>query len=406
MKMSQFDGTCGFGIFEGLNPIIMDSEKKNKQHKKHSKNISEKAPYHAPLKILFDSIPPIEIQEGAFQKTQLLQKIAEESGYPCFTETDAFTLQQIKDGTYYLTPAASCKVAKSSAGKYLLLQQMSELSSLVEAGEDGNILAEAIVAYIYETYHMDVELYLVGDTYIPVPYDKTNGILENIQFPIHIYALTLYGEHLDLSQDDYRSFAENHLAETPGQTAKQKTEGEITGSIMEALLQTLLPEFEMDLKISVNNDENTLQVMHKTHTPKKSEANKAEMFQTNATISLVFTRLPLTPDLFHGKKEVTAKEILQYLGKKYPEYSAERTELRYDKKQNLILPILKSGKRGTDGQSYQLIDNEEYRLEASPIMDVLAFKGRPSDLGCVPGNVDFHLPKIPFSILKEILHFF
>ena len=93
---------------------------------------------------------------------------------------------------------------------------------------------------------------------------------------------------------------------------------------------------------------------------------------------------------------------MKYIGKQYPEYSAERTEITYDKKANLILPILKSGKRG----AYELNDVDEYRYEDTDLMSVCAIKEEPDKYGCVHGIVYYHLPRIPFSILTEIMHFF
>ena len=123
---------------------------------------------------------------------------------------------------------------------------------------------------------------------------------------------------------------------------------------------------------------------------------KDGMYPTDAVISLVFTKLELNATLFGGAETATANEIIRFLQKSYPEYSKERTELQYDKKHNMIMPILKSGKRGC----YKLEDTALFRRESSFMMDLTVYKKAAT------GSFSWKLPKIPFSVLHEIIHFF
>jgi hypothetical protein len=213
-------------------------------------------------------------------------------------------------------------------------------------------------------------------------------------------------ECLEIGEEDYQTMTEatSFSEENEGEDTEEAGNDKISENVIESYLKTLFPDYSEDLAYAVNEDDNSIQIQHKDvfgNTTSTPGAKKETTYPTDATISLVFTKLELTPALFDGKKEVTAKDIIRYLGKKYPEYSPERTELQYDQKRKLIMPILKSGKRG-----YDLQDTEEYRLEDSPIMKVRANKYGEKFLGCVPGDFQFHLPKIPFSVLKEIMGFF
>ena len=122
-------------------------------------------------------------------------------------------------------------------------------------------------------------------------------------------------------------------------------------------------DYDEEAKVIVIGHKNNQSVQ------KAAATVKEELYPTDASVSLIFTKLQLTSSMFGGKKEITKKELLKHIAKQYPEYSPERTELIYDKKQKLIIPSFKSGKRG----SYFLNDNEEYRLEEPPIMRITAY---------------------------------
>lgn len=60
------------------------------------------------------------------------------------------------------------------------------------------------------------------------------------------------------------------------------------------------------------------------------------------------------------------------------------------------MPLLKSGKRG----AYILEDKEAYRKEFSPMMDLLVEKATGK------GSFKWNLPKMPYRILYDAMHFF
>lgn len=410
--LDMFGGFGELGIFgDTLGPIIAEKEKKAAKKKEPVPATSSKK-YKGPVKILFDSMEMLEINDPIeFTEEELFLKVAELRSCTLFPEHQKeFMLNKLKDGVYLLRPGYGSKCEKGAAGTKLLLQQMQDLSSLMEPDDKGEITVEAVRAYIMEHYSIDCVLHLIGDVYIPIPRKGQAVEFTNASFPIKIAALTLFGEMLEIEETDYESFVghvgedaeeEEHFVEEP-----EAESSLISADILYKVVKTYLPEYGDDLDCAYHAEQNILQVMHKSINcatkPSTASTKKEETYPTDSVVSLVFTRIELSSAMFGGKKEITKKELIKYIGKQYPEYSLERTEIQYDKKNKLIIPILKSGKRGT----YALDDNEEYRREESELMSICVRK-EPADMyGCMNGTVYFNLPQIPFDILKQILHFF
>lgn len=151
--------------------------------------------------------------------------------------------------------------------------------------------------------------------------------------------------------------------------------------------------------------------------PNSSEPKKPTMYPTNATISLLFTRIPLTPEMFGGKKEVEAKEIFAVLQKeKHEEFTESRARLRYDKDGNFIFPEMKSSTKGADvfctredamaaaqDKEYYICDflhcDKMYRFEKTFVSETEATKTGE-------GRFRWKLPKIPMKMLASIEDFF
>lgn len=409
--MEMLGGFGELGIFgDVLGPVIAEKEKKSK--KKATTPAADKKKYKAPLKILFDSLETIEVNEKVeFTEGELFQKIADTLNCSLFIEHQKeFVLNKLKDGVYLLRPGYGSKCEKGAAGSRLLVQQPQVLSSLIEPDDKGEITVEAVKAYIMEHYNMDCVLHLIGDVYVPIPRKGQALDVTKASFPIKVVALTLFGEMLEIEEDDYISFieqkgegveAEEHFVES-----SEPESNPVSKEVLYKVVNTYLPEYGDDLDCSYDEEQNVLRVMHKSinSTPKTSSSSvkKEETYPTDAVVSLVFTKIELSSALFDGKKEITKKELVKFIGKQYPEYSLERTEIQYDKKSKLIIPILKSGKRGV----YVLDDNDEYRREESDLMSICVRKESSDQYGCMNGTVFFNLPQIPFGLLKDIMHFF
>lgn len=391
----------GLGIFDEEFAEALEEESKKKEKSSKTVKSKAKAPapviYTTPLKVVFDSIPSIEIKgDKTLTSKEFMAEVAQATGQSIFSEKeDNFLIKKVEDSVYLVRPNLGTRVSKGDNGERVLLKNIISLADFLENEEEKEeeeevTGAEKVVNEINKRYGLQTQLYLVGDIYIPVPVVEKKGSLENLHFPVTITALTLFGESIELQEEDFRALSNQAYELTCDETH------------LKTAVQTLLPDYT-DVVLTYNEEENILIVTHETIVagPVASK-EKEEMYPTDATISLVFKKIELSKDLFKGKEQVTRKEVIKFLEKTYPEFSLERTELRYDKKNKLIMPILKSGKRG----AYLLIDGEESRREESPFLTVTAQKEEEDEFGCVSGSAEMKLPKIPFHILKEILTFF
>lgn len=145
---------------------------------------------------------------------------------------------------------------------------------------------------------------------------------------------------------------------------------------------------------------------------------KETTYPTDAVISMIFHRIPLTPEMFGGKKRVSDKEIIAFLAKDYPEFTEARTKLTYEKDGNYIFPSLKSSSKGSDAFCSReeclaaakqspvyflgkyMENGAEVRYEKTPVSVVEA-----SADGTV-GRFQWKLPKIPKQILNVIRELF
>ena len=396
------------GIFSGMMPVMDEKEKqpKKKTEKKEgsSKPVKklEEQKYKAPLKILFDSTSLIELNDDKeYTDTDLFKEIDKIKNLNIFEKyKDQFSLKKIKADTYLIRPSNQAKYEKGDSGNKILLEDVKELALLFGDTEE-KITAETVKEKLKELYKVDVDLYLIEDTYIPIPVNNKKNS-ENIKYPLRITALTMYGQILEFTKDDCEEFYESEEEQESLLPVSENEDSNVSKDVLVKILKSFFPDYADDLSFTYDENENVIQVMHKrgeeAALDPKTATKKEETYPTNATLSLIFTKYELSPDMFSGKKEVTKKEILNYIRKLgYIEYSPERTEIRYEKKENLIIPLIKSAKRG-----YYLDDNEAYRKEDTELMYICASKNENTE----NNKLIYHLPKVPFHLFKEIIYFF
>ena len=410
----MFDMFEEIGIFGDVIMPEIEEQKTSKKaktkntEKKEQNKKKEESKYKLPVKVLFDSVEPVEIEgDRELTKAELFAEIAKMTDYQAIKEPEKyFKLEKLGERTYLYRPLYSAKCEKGSSGKYLLLGHILVLDEIIVQEDDKDISVDDVKKYIEDSYGYQVELYLVEEIYIPVPVNMNNDSLEKLEFPVKASALSLAGESLEITKEDYLAFIpkkEEQLSLI--EESEVETDFTVTEDVIVKVLTTFFPDYEKDLAYRYDSEKNLICVNHKNNAAQNTSAatvKKEELYPTDATVSLIFTRLQLSSELFGGKKEITKKEVLKYIGKQYPEYSPERTELVYDSKKKLIIPSLKSGKRG----SYCLKEEEDFRYERTPIMEILAFKEERKLNGCVRGRVSYSLPKIPYSILKDVVDFF
>lgn len=145
----------------------------------------------------------------------------------------------------------------------------------------------------------------------------------------------------------------------------------------------------------------------------------AEKIPVDGTsISLVFTRIPLSREMFDGASEVTNDDILRLLSKEYPEYSKSRTEIMYDKSSKLIIPVLKGSKKGsglipTVENKEQAAKLEEQLIPYYIVEDGVKKRIEKTLFGrfiLYPHNskveYSFLMKKIPYEIKEQCMQFF
>lgn len=151
-----------------------------------------------------------------------------------------------------------------------------------------------------------------------------------------------------------------------------------------------------------------------------TSAPKKEIYPTNATLSLIYTTIQLTPDMFGGKEEVESEELRRYIENDRPEYSKERTNIGFDEKNNLIIMTVSGSKKGLklissnelaqekimSDSSYELFDwytntGKLFRVEKTDKFCVIAPKIKRYN-----GIFKLYIPKIPFQMHIIALRFF
>lgn len=183
------------------------------------------------------------------------------------------------------------------------------------------------------------------------------------------------------------------------------------------------PQFKGCASFNACSDKNivTVFVEAKQKLEKKAAASE-DLIPTDATISLIFTKIPLSPEMFEGKDKVKKAEIIKVLGTMYPEYAPERTDIVYDKENKLVIPVLKGARKGCvadfnpvlpyeewetckEDSKYRLFrikkDGLMYQAEITPVSATLA----PMEQGG-QGEFLWKLPQIPMAFFIGIICFF
>lgn len=189
---------------------------------------------------------------------------------------------------------------------------------------------------------------------------------------------------------------------------------ELNATQVEEVVNKLLPELENRFQLIYS--ENSVMIVPSPLEKKAKEPKKVTYPTEGTTLSFIFNRVILEPSMFGGKKSVTEEELIKFISDDYPEYSPERTTIIYEEKKKLIIPQLKSARKGAilatsehevedilEKKSYALINyevnGERMRIEKHPIGLFRASTSPNSQ----HNSFLFALPKIPNQIFYEIL---
>lgn len=177
-----------------------------------------------------------------------------------------------------------------------------------------------------------------GDQMAPVFADKVLTT-EELAFPIR---LSLFGrENWMIEETAYKAF----LVEKG--YAKEEDSVKYDNNILKEMVIERYPDFKGFLELQYLQDDNIVLVTMHVKEKTVSCAKKMEMYPTeDVTLSFIFNRVELTPDLFGGKKEVSKKELINYIATLYPEYDEKNTNIRYDKERKLLIPTIQGSTKG------------------------------------------------------------
>lgn len=254
---------------------------------------------------------------------------------------------------------------------------------------------------------------------VVVPIYASHELKEDeIKFPITVDMETeIYG----ITLEDYISFYTEDEEEREELLNDSNLKVEV--NIIKDILISKYPYLDKNhIKLLYNEVQETVLVQlveDKNSNQNSSNTSKEEMIPTNAMVSLLYTKFPLTPDMFGGKEEVTKEEIRLFIEKERSEYAKDRTSITYDKKLNMVIVMVTGSRKGAlvtvtndlealdmmsgdnDALFYWQREDDLYRVEKTEVACIVACEEFPQK-----GSYHYNLPKIPQYLLEDIISIF
>lgn len=419
--MNLFDA---FGIDR-----IEEPEKETKKNiakpatKKAGASKKKKITYKLPVTVHYGFGEPMVIKESKNGGSEIEEKeiktaFSEYSGWP----ENFFSLIGSENVLYANAQGALMNKGNlhlNSESKVWLAGKLFDLSSIMTE-EECEVSVEEIKKLAFAEMPIfnsaeDIDLHFAKNFMIVTPSENIKDT-EKIEFPVRI--MLLGRGNMEIKQETYYEY----LAAKKKGDVKHDDTMELA-AVKDYILEKY-PEYKNRLKVGYNRKAKVLLVTMSFYPKTSASQKKEKTYPTNATVSLVFTKISLTPEMFDGKEQATEKEIISILAKDFPEYSKDRTTLTYDDKLNLIIPVLKSATKGAglleqvetierekeivgDGSRYYCYvkkeNGREYRIENIP--DFAKFRvsldGEMAENKC-----KLFLPKIPGTLFEEAYIFF
>ena len=413
-----------FSMF-GVEPVE-EPKKAGKQVKKETGKAKSSQPKKkgAPSKIK----APVTIYTGYFEPAVLsaeqlgadevdqdtvLKKACEMFGYPyAMADIDA------EGQKAYITVKATCRKAKgiihlTKDSRMLLGAHQYDISSVMDDEEcdlDIPVLQKLVAGETPVFGNQNQISFYVMDNLI-IPRSELPEACPGMKFPLHVDILGR--EHIAITQEEYLSARAEKEKGHDGNTPVKIERGTLI-----KLVEGRYADFKGHCDLRFNKER--LCALVQIRGKDLTVANTAKMIPVvGTTISLIFTQMPLSPEMFGGEEEVAEEEIVRYLGGIYPEYSKERTEIVYDGKRKLVIPILKGSRKGAGIETVISREREEellglpacvyekeisgvtYRVENLPYLYAMLPKG-----GGGMGTQHYKLPKIPAIYFIQAQEFF
>lgn len=318
------------------------------------------------------------------------------------------------------TMLTSGSVALGNESTVYVGSESIDLSSIM-TDDVCNVDIEQINTYVNSVYaYIDAVGVIMGKdkNMILVPVNKgksTEG------FPITVNVLGR--ESFQITEEKYQEVAIKDSSskgnEEEGEP-KESEDIEIDISVVRQILTEEYNEFDKHVELQYSQSGELvalIKVREKTQVATKKSTVKE--YPTNSIISLIFTRIILSPELFDDKKVISEDELLNFLHERYPEYSKERTSFIYSKEDGLIIPVLKGSTKGsnivstaeefmkrTQSGNYEMFeyadDGITYRVESTPVsLTVASYAKGPMEC------FELRLPLIPGSVrdcIRALFH--
>lgn len=410
-----------------LIPSMKKEETKKPAKKGCTRKEAQPVKYRLPVTLHSNYTDPVVIEGSELPEEMTESEILKEAWerHSCFKN---FTTEVLDEKTMILVPQAYNCVKKGTLKITDELEvrfgdDIMDISPVTEGMTE--IAYEKLIKYTSEQAGTGIDL-LHENSLITLLYSMDgSGSAENLKFPVT--AILGFNTGITVQEDEFREFV-NSMA------LKKESDSEEDGNMSdkneepeneempdgETLEEDELPIRELLTpgnllrffeskeptykgghgQLYINEKLNLVRVLYKKKFAAVNKTEKKEtLYPADAVLSLIYEKIQLSPDMFNGKKEVTEREIQQYLEKDRPEYSKERTKIEYDKKYRIIIATVMGGKRGS--VEYSEENGIRYRISDTPFMHIMAATD-----GSDKGKMIWKLPKIPYHMLRSMCSFF
>ena len=324
------NGLFSFGDFNSSMLTTKQKEKKAKKTEVSKRTTEEK--YDLPLTILLDGGLPVELPGNGFlSKEELLKELATKTSVAAFMEEwEQFQILRIKNSNRYLIrPDKKSVIQKGtvSGNQVFFYNELHKIDTLWDEDQSVTNSITDLIKCIKEKYTINISLsmHLVGNTYFPVPtcVNATHDF-QPPAFPITVHTFTC-PERIEISEELYDLVNVQDTSQDPPH--KQQVDME---SIQKCIIH-LYPAFKEAIDLILDH-QNSITVIFQTEPiPSLPKTAKKDMrYPTDAVISLIFTKLQLSPSLQVIRHGFTIKVFLPLVGHN----AASSTHCSSDKSHN------------------------------------------------------------------------
>lgn len=412
-----------FGIEKPAEKKNEETKKKETKKKSEAKGKSKaKDTLKFPFTVNSGYYEPLTVNEpgedvASDEKTQIeFIKGVFEAGHPEYAGMLRFVKKDASTGYVFLEESRKqlkgAVSLKPETALYVFGERMDMSSVMTDTECSVDLSAiQKLVAEQNPAMGDSCILYVHEDKIVARP--NASVSVTGVTFPVEFVAGNWL--HDTVTAEEYEAFAKEQKLEYDSDESGPKAEL----SVLNRYFKTKYPEYGQLFSLGcVKGADHQVVVSFKESGSGTGAAGKAaaETYPTTGTkISLIFTTLDLSPELFGGKEEVTKAEVIAYLSKQYPEYSKDRTEILYDKGKKLIIPVLKGSKKGamlTREEQKALEETHPYNLEFKNLQG-MEFRSETLPWGSFSiaekgtvGAFHLYLPKIPGEIFSRAEAFF